>query len=376
MHYRCAMVLGTAVPLSGDDQLRALEQITEHLLPGRWADARRPSRKELAATLVLALPLDEWSVKVSDGPPDDAPDDLDLPVWAGVLPLREVAAVSRCPRRTCATRTRCRRTSTGGRAGDRLPATVAVARHGRRRLGAAARRCRATSTSTSPSSAPATPGCGRRTTSRWPTRRCASRCWSARSPGSARAAATAAGARRCSRRRWSWLARRYGAERAVGAAPRDAARRRRGRPGGRRGGHRLRVRQGRHASPRPARRPSWSGPGPRSPRRGAGASARTTCVLLGAAEAGDRLAARGRARRDVHAALRGDPPRPAGARARAGRGTPGRHRPRADRRGPRSSPASSRPTAGGSGRTSWSGRPRATRHSSRGCVARSRRCTR
>ena len=91
MHYRCAMVLGTAVPLSGDDQLRALEQITEHLLPGRWADARRPSRKELAATLVLALPLTEWSVKVSDGPPDDAPDDLDLPVWAGVLPLREVA---------------------------------------------------------------------------------------------------------------------------------------------------------------------------------------------------------------------------------------------------------------------------------------------
>jgi uncharacterized protein len=91
MHYRSAMVLGTAVVLTGDDKLRALEQVSEHLMPGRWADARQPNRKELAATLVLSLPLDEWSLKVSDSPPDDAAEDLDLPVWAGVLPLREVA---------------------------------------------------------------------------------------------------------------------------------------------------------------------------------------------------------------------------------------------------------------------------------------------
>jgi nitroimidazol reductase NimA-like FMN-containing flavoprotein (pyridoxamine 5'-phosphate oxidase superfamily) len=91
MHYRSAMVLGTAAVLTGDDKLRALEQVSEHLMPGRWADARQPNRKELAATLVLSLPLDEWSVKVSDSPPDDAAEDLDLPVWAGVLPLREVA---------------------------------------------------------------------------------------------------------------------------------------------------------------------------------------------------------------------------------------------------------------------------------------------
>ena len=56
---------------------------------GRWADARQPNRKELAATLVLALPLTEWSVKVSDGPPEDTAEDLELPVWAGVLPLHE-----------------------------------------------------------------------------------------------------------------------------------------------------------------------------------------------------------------------------------------------------------------------------------------------
>jgi uncharacterized protein len=89
MHYRSAMVLGAASPVTDRAKLAALERISEHLMPGRWADARQPNRKELAATLVLALPLDEWSVKVSDGPPDDATEDLDLPFWAGVVPLHE-----------------------------------------------------------------------------------------------------------------------------------------------------------------------------------------------------------------------------------------------------------------------------------------------
>ncbi len=56
MHYRSAMVLGTAAVLTGDDKLRALQQVSEHLMPGRWADARQPNRKELAATLVLVAP--------------------------------------------------------------------------------------------------------------------------------------------------------------------------------------------------------------------------------------------------------------------------------------------------------------------------------
>ena len=72
-----------------DDQLAALRVLTEHLLPGRWAQLRAPHRRELAATLVLAMPLDEWSVKVSDGPPDDADEDLGEPVWAGVVPVVE-----------------------------------------------------------------------------------------------------------------------------------------------------------------------------------------------------------------------------------------------------------------------------------------------
>jgi uncharacterized protein len=89
MHYRCAMVLGRAHQVDGASKLTALEAITDHLMPGRWAEARHPNAKELAATLVLELPLTEWSVKVSDGPPDDAEDDLSRDVWAGVLPVRE-----------------------------------------------------------------------------------------------------------------------------------------------------------------------------------------------------------------------------------------------------------------------------------------------
>jgi uncharacterized protein len=89
MHYRCAMVLGRAAPVDNSAKLQALEAITEHLMPGRWVDARHPNSKELAATLVLELPLVEWSVKVSNGPPDDAVEDLARDVWAGVVPVRE-----------------------------------------------------------------------------------------------------------------------------------------------------------------------------------------------------------------------------------------------------------------------------------------------
>jgi nitroimidazol reductase NimA-like FMN-containing flavoprotein (pyridoxamine 5'-phosphate oxidase superfamily) len=90
MHYRGVMVLGTSTVLEGDDKDRALRVISDHLLPGRWSDIREPSKKELAATLMLALPLDEASVKISAGDPDDDPQDVDRPVWGGVVPIREV----------------------------------------------------------------------------------------------------------------------------------------------------------------------------------------------------------------------------------------------------------------------------------------------
>lgn len=89
MNYRSAMVLGSCTVLEGEDKERALRVVSDHLLPGRWDDIRPPSRKELAATLVLALPLDEASVKISAGPPEDLDEDLDRPVWAGVVPIAE-----------------------------------------------------------------------------------------------------------------------------------------------------------------------------------------------------------------------------------------------------------------------------------------------
>ena len=91
MRYRGVMVLGRCTALEDDEKPAALDVLTDHLLPGRRADVRPASRKELAATTVLALPLDEWSAKVSDGWPDDAEADLADErwgaVWAGVVPM-------------------------------------------------------------------------------------------------------------------------------------------------------------------------------------------------------------------------------------------------------------------------------------------------
>ncbi len=87
--YRSAMMLGTFEALHGNAKREALAVLSAHLLPG-LDGPRPPSDKELAATAVLTLPLDEWSVKISDADPDDDPDDLARPVWAGVVPLRHV----------------------------------------------------------------------------------------------------------------------------------------------------------------------------------------------------------------------------------------------------------------------------------------------
>jgi nitroimidazol reductase NimA-like FMN-containing flavoprotein (pyridoxamine 5'-phosphate oxidase superfamily) len=87
VNYRSAIVLGTATVVRDEDARRhALRTIVEHLVPGQWDAARSPTNKEMAATAVLALPLAEASVKVRTGPPADEPGDLDLEVWAGVLP--------------------------------------------------------------------------------------------------------------------------------------------------------------------------------------------------------------------------------------------------------------------------------------------------
>ena len=89
MNYRSVVVLGTAVPVDEpDEKLTALEAFTEKLLPGRWAEARPPSGKELKATSVLRLRLDEASAKIRDGGPEDGDTpDAELDVWAGHVPL-------------------------------------------------------------------------------------------------------------------------------------------------------------------------------------------------------------------------------------------------------------------------------------------------
>jgi hypothetical protein len=85
MNYRSAVVLGTAQVLDGDERVDALRALSDHLMPGRWDEVRPPTTRELAATLVLALPLDEVSVKVRTGGPSAEVSDPN--VWAGVLPL-------------------------------------------------------------------------------------------------------------------------------------------------------------------------------------------------------------------------------------------------------------------------------------------------
>ena len=88
MNYRSVVVFGLARAVSDPQEKRAaLEAFTEHVMKGRWDEVRSPTPEELAATVVLSLPLTEASAKIRTGPPIDAEDDYALPVWAGVLPL-------------------------------------------------------------------------------------------------------------------------------------------------------------------------------------------------------------------------------------------------------------------------------------------------
>lgn len=89
VNYRSVVVLGDARAVDEpEEKLAALEAFTEKLLPGRWSEARQPTRRELRATGVVALPLDEASAKIRDGGPEDGDTpDAELDVWAGVIPL-------------------------------------------------------------------------------------------------------------------------------------------------------------------------------------------------------------------------------------------------------------------------------------------------
>jgi len=88
MNYRSVVVLGKATPVDDpEEKLEALRVLSEHIIPGRWSDARQPNERELKQTSVLKLPIQEFSAKVRTGPAIDDEEDYSFPTWAGVLPL-------------------------------------------------------------------------------------------------------------------------------------------------------------------------------------------------------------------------------------------------------------------------------------------------
>lgn len=88
MNYRSVVAFGEARVITDDEKKEAaFKALLEHLVPGRWNDSRRPDKKEIDATTVLAMPIDEASVKIRSGPPKDAAKDLELQYWTGVIPL-------------------------------------------------------------------------------------------------------------------------------------------------------------------------------------------------------------------------------------------------------------------------------------------------
>ena len=94
VNYRSVVVFGTATLVGEAEKREALRALTEQLAPGRWDEARQPTDKELKATWILSLPIDEASAKVRTGAEEDEPEDEDLPVWGGVVPVHLVAEPS------------------------------------------------------------------------------------------------------------------------------------------------------------------------------------------------------------------------------------------------------------------------------------------
>ena len=92
MNYRSVVILGAARAVTDPkEKLEALRLLSEHILPGRWVESRQPNEKELKATSVLRLPIEEFSAKVRQGPVVDDEEDYAFSTWAGVIPLEMVA---------------------------------------------------------------------------------------------------------------------------------------------------------------------------------------------------------------------------------------------------------------------------------------------
>lgn len=89
MNYRSVVLFGRGEPVPDADKMACLKHFTDRLLPGRWDDARQPNEQELKATTIVSIPIELASAKIRVGPPQDETDDYDLPVWAGVLPIKQ-----------------------------------------------------------------------------------------------------------------------------------------------------------------------------------------------------------------------------------------------------------------------------------------------
>ena len=100
MNYRSVVVLGKATLVDDpQEKIAALRVLSEHIVPGRWDDARQPNERELKATSVLRVPIEEFSAKVRTGAPIDDEEDYSFPTWAGVIPLEmSVGAALKDPR--------------------------------------------------------------------------------------------------------------------------------------------------------------------------------------------------------------------------------------------------------------------------------------
>lgn len=99
MNYRSVMVFGTASKVEDEaHKLEALDAYVERLFPGRVAEMRRPTVKEVRATTLISMEIEEASVKIRSGPPHDDDGDLDAGIWAGVIPITEtIGALQPCP---------------------------------------------------------------------------------------------------------------------------------------------------------------------------------------------------------------------------------------------------------------------------------------
>jgi len=95
INYRSVVIFGNAREITDPaEKMEALKVFTDKIAPGRWDEIREPNTQELKATMVLAIPIEEASAKIRTGPPVDDEEDYALPVWAGVVPISQVAGTA------------------------------------------------------------------------------------------------------------------------------------------------------------------------------------------------------------------------------------------------------------------------------------------